>query len=649
MAGLRLFSVTAIVALFLAATTVSADNQPIDGVPYEPIYHLRPEKNWINDPNGPYRDPVNGMIHYYFQYNPFSAIWGNVTWYHVTSTDYVKWQRHWIALDTDKWYDIYGVFSGTMMNNDEGVPTAIYTCVEHHEIDVQRQCVATPSKADLEGPRKFDILDKSPLNVVIDYHDVPGLYNSGQFRDPTEWWPDPAHPGQWLIAFVARIVDATGDNAHVVLFKTTDPTFQSGYEFSHTLWQYDHDPDHMFECPDWFTLHNPNITNGTYEHFLKVSTMPSHRDYFVYGTYAPGPDGDYIFTDDKTRSFTFMDYGPYYAAKSFWDPIQEKRFIWGWTNEELTDAQRIAQGWSGIQNILRGMEYDATEKKLKTFPIPETKGLRNLKLVQQEGLTVGATPTVVVPAGTTATRYHEILASFEVSDPSVFSATATYTDATAPEIGVMIRANTGLTSYTTVSVRMPAGGPTATAAVAEDEHWPIWRMYTGPSVENCSSQCKAERVCESWTYASGDQSCKLYWLTNNYTASSGATSGTVREPLLYFGRALSGTIGEARPLSGRAPFRQTAPNRFELQIFVDDSVIEIFKDGGLETLTGRLYIPDGVNQTGIALYARNMGSATVTANVTVFTVDSIWETPKPTALKNFTDSMYGFLASLLNE
>ncbi|CAD2220182.1 beta-fructofuranosidase [Angomonas deanei] len=404
----------------------------------------------------------------------------------------------------------------------------------------------------------------------------------------------------------------------------------------------------MFECPDWFTLYNPNITNGTYEHFLKVSTMPSHRDYFVYGTYAPrASDGEWVFTEDPDRTYTFIDYGPFYAAKSFWDPFQKKRFLWGWTNEELTDAQRIAQGWSGIQNILRGMEYDATEKKLKSFPIPETKALRKVKLVERFGVSVGQSAVSIVTAGTNATRYHEIIASFRVSNPSVFSPTATYTDATAPEIGVMIRTNADRTRHTNVSVRMPAGGPAAISGMAENEDWPYFSRFLGPSAANCSAQCKKVRVCESWTYNAFVSTCSMYWLTNNYTAQGDSTSGTVREPLLYFNRYSSGTIGEIRPLSGRAPLRQTAPDTFELRIFVDDSVIEIFKDGGLETLTGRLYIPDGEEQTGISLYARNMGSATVTANVTVFTLDSIWDIPANNAVRNLTDASYDLLAKVL--
>ena len=41
-----------------------------------PVLHLRPARNWVNDPNGlVYHD---GQYHVFFQYNPESARHGNM-------------------------------------------------------------------------------------------------------------------------------------------------------------------------------------------------------------------------------------------------------------------------------------------------------------------------------------------------------------------------------------------------------------------------------------------------------------------------------------------------------------------------------------------------------------------------------------------
>ena len=44
---------------------------------HRPQFHFSPKKNWMNDPNGlVYQD---GVWHLFFQYNPESNIWGNMT------------------------------------------------------------------------------------------------------------------------------------------------------------------------------------------------------------------------------------------------------------------------------------------------------------------------------------------------------------------------------------------------------------------------------------------------------------------------------------------------------------------------------------------------------------------------------------------
>jgi sucrose-6-phosphate hydrolase SacC (GH32 family) len=634
-----------VIWLLVAVALMAGAAVALDGVPYEPIYHIRPPKNWINDPNGPYRDPVTGKIHLYMQYNPNGPLWGDIAWYHVTSDDYVKWTRPEspVAMYADKWYDKWGVYSGTMMNNNYSEPVAIYTCTEPENI--QRQCIANVPKADLVGKRTLDHLVKSARNVILSEDDVPGLVGLGNFRDPTEWWVDPANPNQWLIAFVARINDADGDNAHVIIFSTTDPTFQSGYKFSHSLYIYKYDLDSMFECPDFFSLY-PNS-----EHYLKVSTMPSHRDYIIYGSYElNATSGKYVFVEDPDRSFTFIDYGPFYASKTFHDPILNRRTIWGWTNDELSNAQIQSQGWSGVQNMLRTVEYDSTEKKLKTHPVPEMKGLRMNKLVDMKNAVVTSTPTPIIKSNTNNTLYHEIIAKFTLSDPSIFSATATYADdgSDAPEIGVVIRANADLSQSTTVSLKMPPYGPSVVEHQQQKEDWPPIKIFNSPDVANCSAECTKLRLCESYTYWASTSSCKLYWKINPMDGSADAYSGLAREPLLYLNRAASQSIGSTSPLSGRAPFATATPNGFELHIYVDDSVIEVFKDGGLETMTARLYINNGADTTGVAVYAKNMGGVSVTADVEVYTMDTIWKAPVANAAKNFTNSLYNLLDTLID-
>src|SRR6266516_2828152 len=70
-------------------------NPKIDEI-YRPQIHFSPEKNWMNDPNGLVY--YKGVYHLFFQYHPYSSVWGPMHWGHATSKDLIHWKHEPIAL-----------------------------------------------------------------------------------------------------------------------------------------------------------------------------------------------------------------------------------------------------------------------------------------------------------------------------------------------------------------------------------------------------------------------------------------------------------------------------------------------------------------------------------------------------------------------
>ncbi|ACO33008.1 MAG TPA: glycoside hydrolase family 32 protein [Acidobacterium sp.] len=303
--------------------------------PRRPQFHLLPQRNWMNDPNGPIY--WKGQYHMFFQYNPDAAVWGDMHWAHAVSPDMVHWRHLPIALaPTPGGPDAAGCFSGTAVV-DNGVVTVLYTGVvnstlanatlnDGQHIFRESQCLATSIDPDLKTWKK--------LAAPVIAAPPPGLSITG-FRDPSPW-----RSGEWWYLAVGSGNAHTGGD--VLLYRSRDLRH---WQYLHKLVSGEQSAKgainpvangDMWECPDFFPLGEKHVLIYSSRGGVHWQTGTLDKEAMR-------------FHPEKTG---ILDYGAFYAAKTQLDQ-QGNRILWGWIPEQRPAAEYSAAGWAGMMSLPR--------------------------------------------------------------------------------------------------------------------------------------------------------------------------------------------------------------------------------------------------------------------------------------------------------
>lgn len=308
-----------------------------------------------------------GWYHFFYQYNPNGAVWGDIVWGHAVSRDLINWAHLPLAMVSDQWYDHDGVWSGSATVLPNGEVIMLYTGSSNESIQLQN--LAYP--VNLSDPLLVDWV-KYPGNPIL-Y--TPEGINKLDFRDPTTAWV--TSEGKWRVAIGSKI-NKTGI---ALVYETED--FRSYRLVPGILHEV---PDTgMWECVDLYPVStnsekglDTSVNGEGVKHVMKTSLDDDRNDYYAIGTYNERmntwvPDNPTIDVGIGIR----YDYGIFYASKTFYDPNKQRRILWGWIGESDSETTDVLKGWASVQAVPRTLVFDPkTGRNLLQWPVKEIESLR---------------------------------------------------------------------------------------------------------------------------------------------------------------------------------------------------------------------------------------------------------------------------------
>ncbi|KAM7531152.1 hypothetical protein LguiB_034562 [Lonicera macranthoides] len=568
-------------------------------------YHFQPAKNWMNGPLF-----HKGWYHLFYQYNPYAAIWGNITWGHTVSTDLIHWHHLPIAMTYDQWYDINGVWTGSATTLPNGQIFMIYTGITNNSVEVQN--LAYP--ANLSDPLLIDWVKYSNNPVIVP---PPGI-GLRDFRDPTTAWL--ASNGKWQVTIGSKI----NGNGFSLVYETED--FKS-YELLNA-------PLHsvpgtgMWECVDFYPISKvgenglDTSANGPQvKHVFKASISQELNDYYAIGFY-DAQSGKWS-PDDPTVDVGIglrYDYGTYYASKTFYDHNKSRRVLLSWIEELDSEDDRVKKGWASLQGIPRTILFDMkTGSNILQWPVQEVESLR---LESREFDAVQVSPGSVLPLDLGSADQLDINAEFEVDKEAMERLNGT-------EAAYNCSTSGG-------AAARGALGPFGLLVLADNnlsEQTPVYFYITKGVDGNLKTFFCTDLLRSS---EATDVVKEIYGNTVPVLKGEKLSVRILVKPALPPRR-------HQLPNPGSPEMKGTAKLRLGLMkaledlgaddddaVLVDHSIVESFAQGGRTTITSRVYPTKAISGQAKLFLFNNATHSKVTASLKIWQMDSAYIGPLTT-------------------
>ena len=332
--------------------------------PFRPLAHLRPPRNWINDPNGlAFHD---GHYHVCYQYNPYGSTHENMHWGHFRSPDLLSWEPLPIALSpTPGGEDADGCFSGNAVSDGDRL-VAFYSA---NRWDRRHQPVTSATSRD--GGRTF-----SPRGELVIPEPPDGCT---MYRDPYVWRDGDG----WRMLVGAALDDGRGA---ALLYESPDlDTWTYLGPFSAREQQQVGDTGlhtgEGWECPQYLPAQSGRP--GA----LVFSAWNDHDGDRCVAALVGEENGDTF----EAGPPALVDHGPDCYASALLPAPGGRWLLWGWSREAREESWAVTDGWAGLLTLPREISVSG-DGIVRQRPAAELLALRGEHTVHAEDFTHGPQP-----------------------------------------------------------------------------------------------------------------------------------------------------------------------------------------------------------------------------------------------------------------
>lgn len=331
--------------------------EQIKNDPFRLGFHVMGPSGWVNDPNGLCQ--FKGIHHWYFQYTPFTPLWGLKCWGHYTTTDFIHFKEEEPFLYPDCVYDKDGVYSGSaFVHNDE---IHYYYTGNVKYVDKDYDYILSGREQNTMHLVSKDGYTFADKQLVLNHDDYPNDM-SKHIRDPKVF----QEGDDYYMVLGGRDVHDCG---LVLLYHSTD-LIEWKY---HMRIQTNQRFGYMWECPDCIELDGKKFL------IICPQGVPS-EEYKYQNVYQLGYFP--IELDLKKKTYTLGEFEEFdagfdiYASQTYQDDKGRRIFLaWmGIPDADYHNQQTIDCGWQHAFTIPR--QLINKNGKLIQQPLTELNQLR---------------------------------------------------------------------------------------------------------------------------------------------------------------------------------------------------------------------------------------------------------------------------------